>query len=181
MTEAMTRADRETLIKIARQRERVAKTEAKERSARLIADFEAQLDHRYAYDENDVWKEAAEKAKAVVDEAKAAIAAECAKLGIPKQFAPGLDFGWYGRGRNAVKGEREEMRRIASRQIEAAEKAARTAIERQSLAIQEQIMVGGLSSDDARQFLASMPTVDTLMPMLAVDEVQAMIEHRRDE
>ena len=49
-TEVMTRTDRDTLIKIARQRERVAKSEAKERSAHLMADFETQMDRHYRLD-----------------------------------------------------------------------------------------------------------------------------------
>ncbi|WAP69300.1 hypothetical protein [Jiella pelagia] len=175
MTETMTRTDRETLIKIARQRERVAKSEAKERAAHLLSDFEAQMDRRYSYDENAVWEKATEAVNAVVADAKKAIAEECRRLGIPAEFAPGITAGWYGRGRNASKSERVEMRRIAQRQIDAAEKSARTAIERRSVEIQEQIMVSGLTSDDARSFLESMPSADTLMPALTVDGIKALI------
>ena len=175
MTDAMTRADRETLIKIARQRERVAKSDAKERAAHLLADFEAQMDRRYVFDENEVWQKAVEAADARVKEAESAIAAECERLGIPRDFAPSLKCAWYGRGRNAAKDQRAEMRRVASRQIDAAEKTARAAIERRSVEIQEKVMVGGLTTEDARTFLESMPSADTLMPTLTVDGVKALI------
>lgn len=175
MSDTMSRADRDTLVKIARQRERVAKSEAKERAARLLADFEQQLDRRYKFDENPIWEEAAKAAIAVVAEANAKIAAECERLGIPAQFAPGLSIGWYARGRNAVKEERTEMRRLAQREIDAIEKAARTAIERQSVETQEKIMIGGLTSADARAFLEQMPTAEALMPAIAMEKIEALV------
>lgn len=176
MSEAMSRTDRETLVKIARQRERVAKSEANERAAQLMADFEAQLDRRYSYDENEVWKKAKDIASKTVAEANKQIAEECKRLGIPAQFAPKLSMGWYDRGRNGVKEERTEMRRVAQRQIEAAQKSAMAAIARKSVDTQERIMVGGLTTEDARQFLESMPSVDSLMPALTVSRVRALIK-----
>lgn len=175
MADPMTRSDRETLVKIARQRERVAKSEAKERAARLNADFEKQLDRRYSYDENEVWAKAAKIAERTVSEANANIADECARLGIPAQFAPKLHLHWSTRGRNSMKEERLEMRRVAQREIEAIEKAARTAIERQSVETQEKIMVGGLTSDAARTFLETMPTAEALMPSLTLERVETLL------
>lgn len=181
MTETMTRADRETLVKIARQRERVAKTEAKERAARLMADFEKQLDRRYSYDENAIWQTATDIASKTVADANAQIAEECARLGIPKEFAPTLDLDWRERGRNSMKNERAEMRRVATREVDAIEKGARSMIERRSVETQEKIMIGGLTSEDARLFLESMPTAEALMPALTLDKVDALrIEEKAD-
>jgi vacuolar-type H+-ATPase subunit H len=174
-TELMTRSDRETLVKIARQRERLAKTEAKERAAILVADFEKQLDRRYHFNENHVWEAATKTAKQVVNDANEQIAAECARLGIPGQFAPKLTMGWSDRGRNDAKEERAEMRRVAMKTIEALERSAKTAIERRSLETQEKIMVGGLTTDDARLFLAAMPTAEALMPAISVDSVETLL------
>lgn len=175
MTDLMTRSDRDTLINIARKRERLAKTEAKERSAQIMADFERQLDRRYHYDENEVWSEAAKLAKQVVDDAQAKVSAECARLGIPTQFAPKLSLGWSERGRNDSKAERAEMRRVAVREVDLIEKRAKTAIERRSLETQEKIMVGGLTSEDAKMFLESMPSAEALMPTLSIEGVQALL------
>ena len=171
----MTRADRETLIKIARQRERVAKSEAKDRAARLLADFEQQMDRRYSYDESEVWEQAVKIADRTVSEANKQIAEECRRLGIPDQFAPKLEMGWRSAGRNMVKNERMEMRRVAQREIDALEKAAQTAIARQSVQTQERIMVGGLTTEDARMFLESMPTADALMPSLTLERVEMLM------
>jgi hypothetical protein len=175
MTELMTRADRDTLVKIARQRERVAKSEAKERAAALIANFEKQLDRQYSFDENEVWKLAHDLADKAMSEANSKIAEECARLGIPEEFAPSMSLGWWDRGRNASKNQRAEMRRVAMKQVDAMEKAAKTAIERRSLETQEKIMIGGLTSDDARQFLESMPTAEALMPSLEIDSVKTLL------
>jgi vacuolar-type H+-ATPase subunit H len=174
-TDLMTRSDRETLIKIARQRERLAKTEAKERAALLIADFEKQLDKRYHYNDNAIWSEATKIAKATVKEAQKRVSDECTRLGIPKEFAPQLSLGWAERGRNDSEKQRSEMRRVAMKTVDALEKSARTAIERRSLETQEKIMVGGLTSDDARLFLAAMPTAEALMPELTVDKVEVLL------
>lgn len=173
--EIMTRADREILVKIARQRERLAKTEAKERAALLVSDFEKQLDRRYHYDENEIWAASHKIAEETVERAQAAVEAECAKLGIPAQFAPRLSLEWYMRGRNSVKGERAEMRRVAMRTIDAMEKSAKTAIERRSVETQEKIMIGSLTTDEARRFLADMPTAENLMPSLSVANVEALL------
>jgi hypothetical protein len=46
--------------------------------------------------------------------------------------------------------------------------------------MQEKVMITGLTSGEAQTFLAMMPTVDTLMPVLAVGKVEAMLEHKRN-
>jgi hypothetical protein len=84
-------------------------------------------------------------------------------------------LGWSDRGRNALKEERVEMRRVAMKQIAAIEQNARSSIERQSVSTQEQIMVGGLTSDQAKLFLDEMPTAETLMPALTLDGVEALL------
>ena len=99
------------------------------------------------------------------------IAQECERLGIPSQFAPRLTMGWHGQWRNGDKEERTEMRRVASKQVDATLKSALAAVERVSVAAQERIMVGGLSTDDARRYLESMPTAEALMPALTLDRL----------
>ena len=169
----MTRHERESLAKLMRQRERVAKTAAAARSAHLIAEFEAQLDRKYAYDEDVVWTSATAAAKAVVAEAQIAIAHRCEQLGIPREFAPALEVYWHGRGRNALNSERTEMRRLARRRIEEIEARARAAIEASSLDAQENLMLGGLTTDAARRYVDGLPSVVALMPPVDIAEVQA--------
>ena len=67
------------------------------------------------------------------------------------------------------------MRRVAQREIDVSEKSAKTAIERKSVETQEKIMIGGLTSEDARLFLESMPTAEALMPVLTIDRVATLL------
>jgi hypothetical protein len=173
--EPLSRRDREDMLKLVRSRERVAKSMASARSAALMADFEAQLDRQYAYDEDAIWQAAAEFAKEAVAMARGRIAERCGELGIPAQFAPDLSVQWYARGRNAMEGERQQMRRLAKRRIEQIEASARLEIERASVQAQERLWTDGLTSDAAQTFLASLPTVEGLMPTLNLQEVQAAL------
>lgn len=175
----MTRHEREGLAKLMRQRERVAKGAAAARSAHLLAEFEAQLDRRYSYNEDEVWGAAATAAKEVVAQAQIAIAKRCEDLGIPRQFAPGLSVGWYDRGRNAMAAERAEMRRLAKRRIEEIEAKARTVIEAASIEAQERLMLGGFTTDAARTYVESLPSVEALMPSVDVAQVQANLASPR--
>ena len=175
MADTLTKGERETLLKLARQREKLAKSGADERAAHLVADFELQLDREFAFDENEVWKEATKRAEAVVAKANEEIAAECIRLGIPQEFAPSLAFGWRSKGQNASRMRKDELRRIAKRQIEGATKTARTEIERRSVETQERLMVGALSSEEAKRFLEQMPRAADLMPTLSFGDVKALL------
>jgi hypothetical protein len=109
----VTRSERETLIKICRQRERVAKADVVAVAARRKADFEQQLAREYSFDEDRVWQQAKEQAEAEWKKAKCAIAARCCELGIPREFAPELGPPyWYSRGQNALRARRAELIRV---------------------------------------------------------------------
>jgi hypothetical protein len=170
MPDAMTRRERDDLARLVRRREHVAKTGASERSAELLADFERQMATIYKA-EDDAWKDVTIEAKRLVAEADAEIARRCRELGIPEDLRPGLQLGFYGRGQNASRERRAELRQVAARRIAAIEKQARSEIERASVEIQTQLLAGGLETDAARSFLAAMPTIDALMPPLDAEAV----------
>ena len=174
----MTRQEREALAKLIRQRERLAKTGAAERSAVLLADFEQQADRMYAYDEDDVWRQAVLAAKEEVAKASVQISKRCSELGIPQPFAPTLSVVWH-QQRASVGVERAKMRQVAKRRIEQIEATARTAIERASVAAQEALLIGALTTESARMFADTMPSVEELMPKLDMSDLQqALIEQR---
>lgn len=54
----MSKSEREDLLRLVRQREKVLKTAASQRSAELMADFEQQLTSIYSYDQDEVWRSA---------------------------------------------------------------------------------------------------------------------------
>jgi hypothetical protein len=88
---------------------------------------------------------------------------------------------WHGRGHNAVAERRAELRRAAKSRVDAIEKEAVTKIERLSLQAQTEIIANGLESDAAKEFLNAMPALEALMPPIAFDEIQSLVETRRSQ
>jgi hypothetical protein len=167
----VTKGEREDLQRLIRQREKVLKSAAKQRSAELLADFENQLGAEYAFDSDEIWAEATRKAKAEAEKANARISARAAALGIPKDFAPSLGLGWNARGKNAAKERRAELRKMATTKIAAIEQAAIVQIELGSAEAQTNIAASGLTSEAARTFLERLPTLESIMPKLAFEDI----------
>ena len=162
----MSKGEREDLQRLVRQREKVLKSAAKQRSTEMLAEFENHLAARYQFDQDETWAEAERLARAEVERSNARIAARCAELGIPKDFAPSLDFHWYGRGENASKVRRQELRKVAVSRIDAIEQAAIVQIELSSVQAQTEIATHGLTSQAARSFIERLPSVEELMKPL---------------
>ena len=173
---AMTKGEREDLQRLVRQREKVLKSAAKQRSSELLADFENQLGAEYHYDQDEVWEEATRIAKQEVAKASAKVAAREAQLGIPENFAPDISFSWHRRGENAIKERRIELRKMATTRIAAMEAKAIVDIELASVEAQTRIASSGLTSEAARSFLDSLPKLESLMPELSFAEVAGKAE-----
>ena len=54
----MNKSEREDLLRLIRQREKVLKSAARQRSAELLADFETQMGSEFAFDDDAVWAQA---------------------------------------------------------------------------------------------------------------------------
>jgi len=175
---AMTKSEREDLIRLIKQREKVAKTAAEQRSAAMLAEFEAQVSAVHAFDTNEVWRAAVEAAQTAAKEAMTKVAQEADKLGIPKEFQPALGFSWARRGENEYQARRAELRRVAKAEIDALEKVARVQIEQASVQAQTEVIAHGLSSAAAIEFLRNMPAIDTMMPALDVGAIHAKLAER---
>ncbi|MGH0287393.1 hypothetical protein [Sinorhizobium meliloti] len=173
MTEQqMTKGEREDLQRLIRQREKVLKSAAKQRSTELLADFENQISAMYQFDDDEVWAAATKAAEAEVKKAQERVAERCRELGIPRQFAPGLSLGWRHRGwDNLIDKRRNELRLAAKAQVAALEQKAIVAIEKSSVEAQTQVAIAGLTSEAARAFISNLPAVDSLMPSLSYQEI----------
>jgi hypothetical protein len=170
--QAITKGEREDLQRLIRQRERVLKSAARQRSAELIADFENQMGAEYSFDQDAVWAKAQQAAEREVRKAQAAVAARCRELRIPDRFAPSLTLHWYGRGYdNSVDRRKAELRRVAQTKVAAIEQKAVTEIELACLEAQTQLAIAGLTSEVARAFVERLPGIETLMPKLSFSEV----------
>jgi hypothetical protein len=155
------------------------KSIATERAAAMLAEFDQQLAAIYSFDDDEVWERANAEAEKAVNEANEKIAERCNQLGIPKEFAPSLAFGWYGRGQNAVASRRVELRRMAKSRIAAIEKEATSKIERLSLTAQTEVIANGLESAAARDFLEKMPTIESMMPTINAVELKQIQDAKR--
>jgi hypothetical protein len=172
----MTNRERSELISLCKQRARVAKQMASQRAAELFAEFEAQLATEYAWDDDATWAEAHRIADEALADANTRIAERCRELGIPTRFAPSFDAYWRGRGENDSKQRRDELRKVARSRIDAMTKGAQTQIDRASLEVQTYLVREGLETNAAQRFLESgLPTVESLMPSLAVPEVEKLL------
>jgi hypothetical protein len=173
----MNKGEREDLQRLIRQREKVLKSAAKQRSAELLADFENQMGQEYSFDQDTVWEQAEKVAEREVQKAQKLVAARCRELGIPDQFAPKLSLHWHARGYgNAIKERRAELRRMAETQVASIEAKAVTEIELSCLKAQEKIALAGLTSEAARLFIEKLPGIETLMPPLSFAEVAGEAE-----
>lgn len=175
----MTKGEREQLGQLIRKREKVLKAAADERAAAMLADFDAQSAKIYAFDDDEVWRQATEAAEKAVAEAQRLIEERCKEIGIPPEFSPGFHFGWHGRGQNAARDRRAELRRAAKSRIEAITLEAKTKIERMSLEAQTQVIAAGLDSDAAKSFLEGMAPIEALMPPVSATEIKQLVDERR--
>ena len=172
----MTSAERSDLRSLIRQRARLMKTQATQRSLELMAEFEVQLQTHFSFDQDEIWEAAYDEAEKAAQEASALIAQRCREMGIPEKFAPSLSFGWRGYGQNATKEARVDLRREAKARIVAMEAAAKTEIERISLESQTKLIADGLTSEGAQAFLEQMPSTESLMPVLELHRIQGLLE-----
>jgi hypothetical protein len=67
----MSKGEREDLQRLVRQREKVLKSAAKQRSIELLADFENQMGSEYSFDQDEVWDKAEQAAEVVVKKTQA--------------------------------------------------------------------------------------------------------------
>ena len=73
-------------------------------------------------------------------------------------------------GENAVNDRRAELRRMATTRVAAMEKVVRTNIENLSVEAQTELIAGGPTSSNAKEFLAQLPSAKALMPQLYATE-----------
>jgi hypothetical protein len=167
----MTKPDRDALIGLNRRRARQAEREAEARERVLLAEVEDLMTAEFeAHDR--LWAEAVNIAKDAMAKANAQIQAQCLDLGIPPKHAPGLSLTWHARSSEFTDSSRRaELRRLAASRLAALTKTAKSAIQAASLNVEEQLILGGLQSGEARAFIAAMPTPEQLMPPLSLEDL----------
>lgn len=177
----LSRNETHDLGMIIKERAKVLKAHIAHQAAVCLADFEEQMAREYSWDEDEVWKEAVEDFKKAAEAAQEIIERRCRERGIPAAFAPGIGFSWHGRGQNAVKDRRSELRRAAEARIDAMSKEAAMRIEREALDLRTQVVAMALLSAEATKFLQSMATVEEAMPRLQFLTVKEQVDGGKAE
>ena len=170
----ITKSEREELVKLVKMRARVAKMGVDQRRIELLADFENKMATRYQSDDA-AWADITQETQEAVQRADEAIAQRCRELGIPEQFRPSVHFSRYGRGENAVKERRAELRKVAERQLEAEAKRAKVHIEKKTVDMLTALTAGALESAEAKEFLLQIPNPEQLLPPLELPELEGQL------
>jgi hypothetical protein len=163
----ISKGEREELRGLLKARARFAKKFIEQRASVLVADIEQKLAVRYKVDAT-AWKDLTATAKEAVEKADEELSERCRDLGIPEAFRPRISFSWYERGETAIASRRAELRRVAVTRINAMAAQAQVEIEGKALEGQELLAQSALESDAAQRLLASIPSVEFLMPALDV-------------
>ena len=133
--------------------------------------------------DDERWARVTQAVKQVEREANAELQRICEAEGIKEDYAPSFYSGLHGPSRErADKDRRAELRKVAQTRVKADAKAAKESIEAASGVVQEQLLVGGLRSEEARALVETIPPVESLMPPLPTAEIvklEAANGHRR--
>jgi hypothetical protein len=167
----MSKGDRDALIRVAKNRAKQADHDVDARRALLYAEAIDLLTAEFEANDR-LWADACVVATEAVEKANAQIRAQCEAMGIPPQHAPSVSTHWIARSPSYSDRERRnELKELAKVRLDALAKEAKVQIQMHTLNIEEQLILGGLESEQAREFLASMPTVEALMPKLGIEDL----------
>jgi hypothetical protein len=170
----MTRTEQHDLMQVARMRAKVVRAGIATAAAKALADVEAQLAAVYSkYDA--AWADLVREAERKVEEVDQAVLKRFEATGVPKQFHPRIDMEWYGRGENAIKERRAELRRVAEAQIAARVEHANHEVLRRETEILTEIVGQGLTSEAAQQLFVKLPKAEDLIPRLQLDELEKRV------
>jgi hypothetical protein len=167
----MTKADRDALIRIAKNRAKQAEREAETREKLLLAELETEFLAEFSR-EDELWAEAVKLAEQEVDKANTRIRAVLTELGVPERHQAKMAVRFIPRSLEyADRDRRTELRKLAVTRLAALTKMAKTAIRERADQIEETLIIGGLDSDEAKAVVTQMPTVTELMPNLHLDDL----------
>jgi hypothetical protein len=173
---AMTKAERSELRSIVRQQFKVLRAEVEQRRKELAAEAAEQVRRRYAAADKAVddlnWK-----IEQIVDQANKDIRDAVKAV---QGDSDGGTWSWSGPVRAPRVGhEREDRFALTgalSTGIDAQAKSATLTLERQEADLLRQLAMGALESEEARAFLASIPTVGELVPASRLREIEAAFD-----
>ena len=165
MADGMTKGEREELSKLLQAQLKLGQRVAEHQAAALLADAEEKLAARYSSEDARL-RDITDEAKRAMADLDKKLAERCRELSIPPSFRPRVGFAWGDRGENMLKERRAELRKVAQTRIDDMKKHALVSIETHVLEARTRLAAGALTSEDAKNFLATLPDVKQLMPAL---------------
>lgn len=176
MTRELTPGDRRELRSVVKNRFRVLRSEVKRRETEMKAEIEAQLVERYR-DQDAAIGEAQREAAEIVERAVREIREVGQRL---KDAHPELTV-QAGRQRfgdlgvQAADPNRSQLHRALIAAVPDRIGDANLALDRQETDLLQELSVGALETDQAREFLASIPTVGELVPRARLREIEGQL------
>ncbi len=178
----MSKSDIDTILRALKAKVNAAKANIIACRPKLIEEFEINLNVTYPPSGDPVWMDALNRVVKEYEIQRARVEARCRELNIPAKFRPALlRPGWSSSWKSSCsdfEDLRVEMRRLANIQADNIIKSMLAQLETDSANIQYELAIHGCVTDAARQFLANLPTVESLIPKLRLSEVEALIEGR---
>jgi len=169
--EPMSRTERMDIIRVAKLTAKQAERELETQEAVIRSEIEDQLTAEFER-HDALWAEAIILAEEATAKANAHIREQCAALGIPPKEAPQLHGVWSSRGPSySDRCRRAELRKLAETRAAALTKMGKTTIQRWLVDEEKRLLEGGLTSREAQQTIASIPTVEKLMPAITLDDL----------
>ena len=167
----MTPTERNQLIRLMKNRAKQAEREAETREKILVTEVMEEMTVEYQA-QDSLWAEAVRVAQDALEKANAHIRVQCADMGIPPEHAPELQLAWSSRSSQFANRERRaDLEKLARTRAATMTKMAKTEIQNATLKIEEQLVLGGLESDEAKAVVTQLPTAENLMPNLSLDDL----------
>jgi hypothetical protein len=174
----ITKTERNELRSVVRQQLKVLRSEVKQRENELLAEIDAHLAEQYA--EADARFNVTYKAmEEIVRTANRALGEVVASGG----GEPLRHYEFLNVPRLSRSGERhrEALREAAISELRAKVHSATLRLDRHEADLLRQLSLDALESEEAKQFLTSIPTVSALVPAVRMAELEAALEERPDQ
>lgn len=172
----ITKAERGELQRLIRQRFRVLRAEVEQRRAELEAELAAGLTEKYA-DQDREWaaaifriEEAAREANRVANDIMRGLYGD---RWVEREIVDAVAM-------NQPKQERNQLRFEGQKRIAARVQAAHLRLDQQEADLLTRLVVDALESEEARAFLAQIPTVSALVPAGRLFELEQSLTLEAD-
>jgi hypothetical protein len=178
----MTRKDRDQLAQVAKMRARVAKGSIDQRELALKRQVEDELQALFET-ESEMAQRALERAHAVARTAQADLDTWLDEHEVPARMRPriGVADPARGFGDETIASRRAALRALASARVKALAAHAKIEIDRSCADTVTALIAGGLDSVAASEALEQMPTIDQLMLVPSVAELESVHDEQRQQ